>query len=60
VRYAVALLVIPLTGIGFATRSGNHSAQYVVTVYLLLAGMFVLTLGVAYADHSVTEWLSSR
>jgi hypothetical protein len=52
--------VIPLTGIGFATRIGNHSAQYVVTVYLLLAGMFVLTLGVAYADHSVTEWLSSR
>jgi hypothetical protein len=52
VRYAVALLVIPLTGIGFATRIGDHSAQYAVTVYLLLVGMFVLTLGVAYADHS--------
>jgi hypothetical protein len=58
VRYTVALLVIPLTGVGFATRIGDHSTQYVATVYLLLAGLFVLTLGVAYADHSVTEWLS--
>jgi len=57
-RYAVALLVIPLTGISFATRIGDHSAQYVVLVYLMLAGLFVLTVGIAYADHSITEWLS--
>jgi predicted RND superfamily exporter protein len=57
-RYAVALLVILFTGIGFATRIGEHSAPYVVTVYFMLAGMFVLTVGIAYADHSVTEWLS--
>ncbi len=57
-RYAVALLVIPLTGIAFATRIGEHSARYVVTVYLVLAGTFALTVGIAYADHSVTEWLS--
>lgn len=57
-RYAVALLVIPLTGIGFATQIGEHSTQYIATVYLILAGLFVLTAGIAYADHSVTEWLS--
>lgn len=34
-RYAVALLVISLTGIGFATQIGEHSTQYVVTVYLI-------------------------
>ncbi|SEO26657.1 hypothetical protein SAMN04487948_101424 [Halogranum amylolyticum] len=57
-RYAIALLVIPLTGIGFATQIGEHSTQYIATVYLMLAGMFVLTVGIASADHSVTEWLS--
>jgi len=57
-RYAVALLVILLTGIAFATRIGEHSTRYVVTVYLILAGTFVLTVGIAYADRSVTEWLS--
>jgi hypothetical protein len=50
--------VIPLTGIGFATQIGDHSAQYIVLVYLMLAGLFVLTVGIAYADHSMTEWLS--
>ena len=54
-RYAVALLVILLTGISFATKSGDHSAQYVVRIYLLLAGLFVLTVGIAYVDHSLTE-----
>ena len=24
----------------------------------MLAGLFVLTVGIAYADHSMTEWLS--
>lgn len=57
-RYAVALVVIPLTGIGFATQIGDHSAQYIVSVYLALAGLFVLTVGIAYADHSMIEWLS--
>lgn len=57
-RYAVALLVIPLTGIGFTTQIGDHSAQYIVSVYPMLAGLFVLIVGIAYADHSVTEWLS--
>jgi len=57
-RYAVALLLIPATGIGFATQIGDHSARYVVSVYLLLAGMFVLTVGIAYADHSLHEWFS--
>jgi len=57
-RYAVALFVIPLTGIGFATQIGDHSAQYVVTVYLMLAGMFLLTVVIAYVDHSIHEWLS--
>jgi len=57
-RYAVALLVSPLTGIGFATQIGEHSTQYVVTIYFILAGMFALTVGIAYADHSVDEWLS--
>jgi len=57
-RYAVALLVILCTGIGFATQIGDHSTQYIVTVYFMLAGMFALTVGIAYADHSVTEWLS--
>jgi len=57
-RYAVALLVIPLTGIGFATQIGEYSLQYVVSVYLILAGIFGLTVGIAYADHSVNEWLS--
>ena len=57
-RYAVALVVIPLTGIGFATQIGDHSAQSIVLVYLMLAGLFVLTVGIAYADYSMTEWLS--
>jgi hypothetical protein len=57
-RYAVALLVIPLTGIGFATQIGDHSTQYIIRVYLMLAGLFVLTVGIAFADHSITEWLS--
>jgi len=57
-QYAVALVVIPLTGIGFATQIGDHSAQSIVLVYLMLAGLFVLTVGIAYADHSMTEWLS--
>jgi hypothetical protein len=57
-RYAVALLVILLTGIGFVTQIGDHSAQYIVLMYLMLAGLFVLTVGIAYADHSITEWLS--
>jgi hypothetical protein len=57
-RYAVALLVIPLTGIGFATQIGDHSVEYIVLVYLMLAGLFVLTVDIAYADHSITEWLS--
>lgn len=56
-RSAVALLVIPLTGIGFTTQIGDHSAQYIVSVYLMLAGLFVLIVGIAYADYSVTEWL---
>ena len=34
-QYAVALVVIPLTGIGFATQIGDHSAQYIVLVYLM-------------------------
>ncbi|CDK39069.1 hypothetical protein BN903_52 [Halorubrum sp. AJ67] len=51
-------MVIPLTGIGFATQIGEHSLQYVVSVYLILVGMFVLTAGIAYTDHSVNEWLS--
>ena len=54
-RYAIALLVIPLTGIGFTTQIGEHSLQYVVSGYLILAGMFVLTMALAYADHSVNE-----
>jgi len=57
-RYAVALLVILFTGISFTTQIGRHSTQYVVSVSAILAGMFVLTLGLAYADRSVTEWLS--
>jgi hypothetical protein len=57
-RYAVALFVILLTGIGFATQIGDHSTQYIVLVYLMLAGLFVLTVGIAYADNSITEWLS--
>jgi len=56
-RYAVALLVIPLTRIGFATQIGDHSVQYIVLVYLMLAGLFVLTMGIAYTDHSMTEWV---
>jgi hypothetical protein len=56
-RYAVALVVILFTGIGFATQIGEHSGRYVLLVYLMLAGLFVLTVGIAYADHSVTEWL---
>jgi len=54
-RYAVALLVILFTGIAFATQIGEHSVQYTVRVYLMLAGMFSLTVGIAYADRSVTE-----
>jgi hypothetical protein len=57
-RYAVALSVILLTGGGFATQVGAHSTRYVVTVSLLLAGMFVLTVGIAYAEQSMSEWLS--
>jgi hypothetical protein len=57
-RYAVALSVILLTGVGFATQVGDHSPRYVVTVYLMLAGLFVLTVGIAYAEQSVNEWLS--
>jgi hypothetical protein len=57
-RYAVALSVILFTGISFTIQIGEHSAQYVVSVYAILVGMFVLTVGIAYADHSVTEWLS--
>lgn len=56
-RYAVALAMILATGIGFATRTSEHPVQYTVKVYFLLAGMFVLTVGIAYADHTFTEWL---
>jgi hypothetical protein len=57
-RYAIALLVILFTGISFTTQVSKHSTQYVVSVYAILAGMFVLTVGIAYVDHSVAEWLS--
>lgn len=57
-RYVVALLAILFTAISFSTQIEKHSAQYVISVYALLSGMFVLTLGLAYADRSVTEWLS--
>jgi hypothetical protein len=40
-RYAVALLVISLTGVGFATQIGEHSTQYVATVYFMVAGLFI-------------------
>jgi len=46
---------MPLAGIGFATQIGDHSTLYIATIYLMLAGMFVLTLGLAYADKSLTE-----
>ena len=54
-RYAIALVVMPLAGLGFATQIGEHSPLYVGTIYLMLAGMFVLTIGLAYADQSLTE-----
>ena len=54
-RHAIALVVMPLAGIGFATQIGDHSTLYIATIYLMLAGMFVLTLGLAYADMSLTE-----
>lgn len=46
------------TGISFVTQIGKHSTQYVMKVYNILAGTFVLTVGIAYADQSVNEWLS--
>jgi hypothetical protein len=57
-RYAVALLVIPLIGTGFTTQIGEHSLRYVVSAFLILTGMVVLSMGIEYADHSVNEWPS--
>lgn len=57
-RYAVVLLLIPFTGLGVATRIGEHSVRYVVTVSLMLAGLFVLTLDIAYAGQPLHDWLS--
>ena len=54
-RYAIALVVMPLAGLGFATQMDEYSTLSVATIYLLLAGMFVLTVGLAYADRSLTE-----
>lgn len=54
-RYAIDLLVIPLTGIDFATQVGQHSVQYLVTVYRILTEIFVLTGGTAYVDQLVNE-----
>lgn len=54
-RYAIALVVMPLAGLGFATQIDEYSPLYVGTIYLMLAGMFVLTIGLAYADQSLTE-----
>jgi hypothetical protein len=54
-RYAIALVVMPLAGLSFATQMDEYSTLSVATIYLLLAGMFVLTVGLAYADRSLTE-----
>jgi hypothetical protein len=54
-RYAIALVVLPLAGIGFATQLGDHSTLYIATVYFMIAGMSALTLLLAYADKSLTE-----
>ena len=54
-RYAIALGMMPLAGLGFATQIGDHSPLYIATIYLMLAGMFVLTLLLAYADRSIPE-----
>lgn len=47
--------MLPLAGIGFATQLGDHSTLYIAAVYLMIAGMSALTLGLAYADKSLTE-----
>ena len=57
-RYAVSLAVILFTGVGFAAQAGEHSTWYVLRIYLVLAGLFVVTIGIAYTDYSVAEWLS--
>ena len=49
-QYAIALVVLPLAGIGFATQLGDHSTLYIAAVYLMIAGMSALTLLLAYAD----------
>ena len=57
-QYAAALFAFLLTGIGFATRAGDHSARYVVSVYLMLAVAVALTGVIAWAEHSMPGWLS--
>jgi hypothetical protein len=53
-----ALFAILLSAVGFATQVGEHSTRYVVSVYLLFAGGAVLTVVVAWVDHTTDEWLS--
>jgi len=50
--------MITFTGIDFRTQIGQHSEQYVVTVYLALAGTVLRTVVIADADHSIHEWHS--
>jgi hypothetical protein len=57
-RYVAALFAILLSAVGFATQVGEHSTRYVVSVYLLFAGGAVLTVVVAWVDHTTDEWLS--
>ncbi len=45
--------MIVLTGISFLTQIGTHPTEYVVKVHALLTGLFILTVGIAYADRSV-------
>lgn len=53
-QYGVAISVIVLTGLGFATRIGNHSLRYVVTVYLMLAALAVVTGLIAWTEDTAT------
>ena len=50
--------MIVLIGISFLIQIGTHPTEYVVKVYALLTGLFILTVGITHTDRSVNEWLS--
>lgn len=53
-QYGAAVSVIALTGIGFASRIGNHPVRDAVSVSLVSAAMGALTGLIAWVEHAAT------